>query len=62
MTFKVRVIYHNKEIDDDQEIEYQWSAIPRIGESIMIDEYAYKIIDIIWENEIGGPLITIYTS
>ncbi len=65
MKIKVRFIYYSKKTNDDAEHEFFWSIIPRIGESVMIEEYAYKITDVIWDNvDVGGdgPMVTIYTN
>jgi len=58
--FRVKVVYF--ENDEDCELTQDWTHLPRIGETILIHQLQYKVVDIVWEVVTVGVEVTIYTS
>lgn len=52
-------IYYQDEYGEELYTAYNKSAVPRIGESVVIDEEEYKVRDVVWKADSDDVIVEI---
>ena len=59
---KIIICYHDANTGKDMLEEYEWKCVPRMGETITINDATYKILNINWKDSSNGSRVEIFTE